>query len=209
MKEFKTVEGISVSNLMGIKEGYRVEPYGDNRWDNRWDFFINVSAENIDIVFRKLSAAVRTPGFLLLELGANAKIEETLRNSIFDPLHLDIFYIDGLDMPSFLEIYGEYAELLINDGEINYGFGSHNGLDEVFVAPYKIIKIMTDEPDKYKAVLREMGFQENATLKTVWQNFTLDQPGKRRAISRNGIDIYDMVERLKEKGLYLAEQREN
>lgn len=204
-KTFQTVEGVSVTNLDGIKEGYSIKKLAEDRTD----FILNVSAENMDVVFRKLCAVVRSPGFLLLELGTNAIIEETLRKTNTTPFHKDVFYMDGLDYPKFLKTYSEYADLLINDGMVNYGYGSHEGLDEVFVAEYKIISIMTDDAEKYRSVLKELGYRERVVFKTVWQNFSKLQPGHKETVTRNGIDSYDMVERLKEKGLYFAERRED
>lgn len=154
--EFKIVEGNHVPNLKGIGEGYCVE----KKSDNRLDITINVSAEKIDTVFRALCSLVRTPGFLLLEHGTNIKSEEKLRKSDNDPFHKDIYYLDGLELSEFMELYGKYAHLLINDGEINFGFGSHDGLDEVFVGTYKVFTILTDDIEKYRVMLDNLGYKE-------------------------------------------------
>lgn len=44
-------------------------------------------------------------------------------------------------------------------------------------------------------------------MRTVWSTFTADTPGRRICVKKNGIDIYEMIEELKEQGLYLAERR--
>jgi hypothetical protein len=102
---------------------------------------INVSAENIDNVFKSLCARVRSPGLLLLEHGTNAENENELRKSDTDLFHKDVFYLDGLEHKYFFELFDQYKELLINDGEINFGLGAHIGVDEIFVGPYKIFTI--------------------------------------------------------------------
>lgn len=203
-KPFRIVKGNHVPCLEGIEEGYSIRKNKEF-----YQLTINVSAENIDSVFRSLCIKVRTPGFLLLEHGTNAKIEEQLRKSDMDPFHKDVYYLDGLDHASFFQLYDQYKELFINDGEINYGFGSHTGIDEVYIGPYKIFTIFTDEVEKYFSALLDVGIPRVDELKTVWQNFTETAPGGRMTIKHNGIDIYNMVELLTEKGLYLGERRED
>lgn len=198
------MKGNHVPCLEGIEEGYTVRKNKEF-----YQLIINVSAENIDRVFRSLCMRIRTPGFLLLEHGTNTKIEEQLRKSDTDPFHKDVYYLDRLEHASFFQLYDKYKELLINDGEINYGFGSHTGMDEVYIGPYKIFTIFTDEVEKYFEVLSDVGIPKVEELKTVWQNFTKDAPGGRMTIKHNGIDIYKMVELLTEMGLYLGERRED
>ncbi len=203
-KPFNVVRGNHVPCLDGIEEGYSIRKY-----NNQYQLTINVSAENIDNVFRKLCASVRSPGFLLLEHGTNAKIEDELRKSDNDPFHKDVYYLDGLEHEYFFQIYDQYKELLINDGEINFGFGSHVTMDEIFVGPYKIFTVFTDDIDKYFNTLSDLGIYQKDELKTVWDNITPESPGSRMTIKHNGIDIYKMVKLLTETGLYLAERRED
>lgn len=203
-KSFTIVRGNHIPNLEGIMEGYSII-----QQKNTYQITINVSSENIDNVFQSLCKKVKTPGFLLLEHGTNANVEKQLRKSDLDPFHKDVYYLDGLDRKSFLNIYNEFKELLINDGEINYGFGSNIGTDEVFVGPYKIFTIFTQEVDKYIEVLSDFRFEKIENMKTVWDNFSGHAPGRRMTINYNGIDIYEMIEMLSKRGLYLAERRED
>ena len=203
-KPFTVVQGNYVSNLEGITEGYSI-----TQNNGSYQVIINVSSENIDNIFQSLCKKVETPGFLLLEHGTNENIEKQLRKSDSDPFHKDVYYLDGLNWESFLNIYIEFRELLINDGEINFGFGSHNGMDEVFIGPYKIFTIFTHEVEKYIEVLSYLGFEKYEAIKTVWDNFIDSTPGERMIIKHNGNDIYEMIEMLTKKGLYFAERRED
>lgn len=203
-KTFNVVKGNYIPNLDGIMEGYSIIQN-----DSLFQITVNVSAENIGNVFRRLCEKVKTPGFLLFEHGTNATIEKQLRKSDSDPFHKDVYYLDGLDWEVFLNLYNEYNELLINDGEINFGFGSHMGTDEVFVGPFKIFTIFTEELEKYIDVLSDLGFERLEDIRTVWDNFSESTPGSRNIIKHNGIDIYDMIELLTQRGLYLAERRED
>ncbi len=201
---FKLVKGNQVPNLDGIVEAYNIV-----KNENSYVITINVSAERIEMVFECLCKLVRNPAFLLLEHGTNANVEKELRQSDTAPFHKDVYYLDGLNFETFSSTYHKYKELLIHDGEINFGFGAHYGTDEVFVGPYKIFTIFTDEPEKYVSALVWLNFPKVDRIKTVWDNFTSDTPGGRMTITNNGINIYDMVELLKKDGLYLAERRED
>ena len=200
---FKLVKGVRVSNLNGIQEGYCVAEQ-----QNYFAITINVSAENIDSVFRSLSEKVRTPGFLLLEHRTHRDIERELRKNDTVPLHKDVFYLDGLQYDAFLTLYEKHKGLLVNNGMVQFGFGSHDGYDEVFVGKYKIFTVYTDDIGKYTDSLEQLGICRDDNLKTVWENFTAETPGRCETISIDNKNIYDIVEELKEFGLYFAERRE-
>lgn len=201
---FKLVKGVHVPNLQGIHEGYKMESKEDYTF-----FSVNVSEENIENLFKKLCSCVRTPAFLVIEVPTNGKVEEKIRKNDTDPFHNDVYYLDGGSYIDLLNVFDKYKELLINDGFINFGFGSHKGYDEVFIVDYKIFHIYTDEPEKYLKVLNELGIKADENYKTVWENFSHQSPGGVLSIEVDGLTIYDMVEELKKSGLYLSERREN
>lgn len=201
---FSVVKGCHVTCLDGIEESYSVRKINE-----RYQISINVSAENIDNVFSTLCMKVKTPAFLVLEHGTNATIEESLRECETDSFHKDIYYFDGLETESFLQRYDQYKELLINDGFINYGYGSHNTTDEVFVGPYKIFTIYTNEIEKYLDSLLELSIPRVEVLKTVWDNVSVDTPATRMSVKYNEKDIYNMIEELTKTGLYFAERQED
>lgn len=204
MNDFKMVRGCKVPDLRGIHEAYSI------RTEERFYFFeINVSAENVETVFRELSAEVREPAFLVLEHGTNRFVEEELRKSDTDPFHKDVHYLDGLTYKGLMELFDKYGELLVNDGGSSFGFGSHKGIDEVLVTRYIIFNIYTDDPEKYENRLIKLGFNKEEVLKTVWDTFTPETPGECESIEINGLDIYGLVEQLNIMGMYLAERRED
>lgn len=203
-RTFKLPEGIEVANLSGIFEAYSVKRMPDGHYV----FTLNVSAENIATVFCRLAAEVNEPAFLLFEMPTHRDIEEQLRKSDTDPFHRDIYYFDGLVWDNAKGIFDQYQYLLYNDGEVNFGLGSHEGHDEVFVAAYKIFHIYADDPRKYHEALKELGFEEVPQVKTVWENFSEQAPGRRLVLKNADPTIWQMVEQLKDRGLYLAERRE-
>lgn len=200
---FRLVQGVEVANLSGLEEAYSVKlvPKGYHV------FTVNVSAEKIPKAFRRLASEVAAPAFFLLELPTHRDVEEELRTSPSDPFHRDVYYMDGLTWPVAEDIFAGYEFLLTHDGEANFGYGSRVGRDEVFVGAYKIFYIYADNAEKYHVALRELGYQEVPQMKTVWDNFTQQSPGRRSVLTDTTPTIWQMAEQLKEKGLYLAERR--
>jgi hypothetical protein len=200
---FKLPNGIQVADLNGIHESYSVTVAGDGYHV----FTVNVSAENIHRVFCRLAAEVNEPAFLLLETGSHRDIEKQLRTKDDDPLHNDVYYLDGQKWADAKSVIDSYSNLFVHDGQICFGFGSHKGHDEVFVGAYKIFTIYADEPAKYEAALAELHIAKVPKVKTVWDNFAKESPGQRSTLPDITPTIWDMIERLKQKGLYLAERR--
>lgn len=199
---FNLVKGVSVSNLQDIYECYSIDIN-----DKYTSICINVSAENIENLFKRLCSCVRTPGFFVLEVPTNANVEADIRKNNMDSFHNDVYYLDGGSYSDLLNLFDKYKELLINDGFIKFGFGSHKGYDEVFVVDYKIFQIYTDEPEKYFVILNEIGVNENKNYKNVWDNFSKKTPGVVKAYEIEGFSVYDMIDELKKMGLYFAERR--
>ena len=202
---FQLANGIQVADLSGIREAYGVTV----AQDGYHVFTVNVSAEKIHDVFCRLAAEVNQPAFLLLETGTHRDVEAQLRKNESEPFHKDVYYLDGLKWPRAKSVLDSYAELFTHDGQLNYGFGSHEGHDEVLVGPYKIFTIYADDPAKYETALAELGIGRVERVKTVWDNFNQVSPGKRNALTEATPTIWDMIEHLKQQGLYLAERRED
>jgi hypothetical protein len=201
---FQLPKGIQVADLSGIQEAYAVSVAPDGYHV----FTVNVSAENIHRVFCKLAMEVNEPAFLLLESGSTQQVESQLRKHDTDPFHKDVHYLDDINWLRAKSIFDSYEELFTHDGCLNYGFGSHVGHDEVFVGPYKIFVIYADNPEKYEVALEELGTAKVDRLKTVWDNFSPETPGRTNALTQAVPTIWEMIEQLKQQGLYFAERRE-
>lgn len=200
---FKLSQGIHVADLAGIEEAYSVKLVPDGFYV----FTVNVSADNIPKMFRRLASEVAEPAFWLLELPTHRDVEEQLRTTPSDPFHRDVWYLDGLTWQVAQGIFDCYEQLLTHDGEANFGYGSHAGHDEVLVGAYKVFYIYADEPEKYHSALRERGYDEVPRVKTVWENFTQETPGRRSVLTNANPTIWQMAEQLKAHGMYLAERR--
>jgi len=202
---FRTVEGIDVPNLKGVHEAYSVS----KTTNGYHHLIINVSAERVPEVYLRLTHEVTEPAFFLMEVGTHEDVEKELRKNDSDPFHKDVYYLDGINREKGCAVFTKYEDLLVNDGMVMFGFGAHEGKDEVFVGAYKIIEIYADNPDKYLAALTELGIGKEDRVKTVWQTFSQTSPGRRNALRGRDKTIWDMVEELKPEGLYLAERRED
>lgn len=204
MSKFKAVKGVYIPKVDELENSFSIE----NR-ETKYLISANVDAEIIASTFFELAEKMSMPGFLILEVGTNLKVEKEFRVENTSKFHKDVFYLDGMDWSKFETIFNDYKELLVNDGMVNFGFGSHSGKEEIFVAPYKVFTIWTQRPEEFKKVFLSRDFKEVENLKTAWHLFSQKEPGQKSAIQVNGKGVYDMVDDLKLKGLYFAERRED
>ncbi|MHC5020073.1 MAG: hypothetical protein ACYTGX_08175, partial [Planctomycetota bacterium] len=145
MTAFQLVAGVEVPDLTGIHEGFssRATARGYHQ------ITVNVSAPRLEQTVLGLAKRVAEPGFLVLEVPCEEAVEAELREDDGAPFHRDVYYLDGIDYQRFASLVQSEAPILIEDGEVNFGFGSHDGYDEVFVGAYKIVSIYAEEPRKY------------------------------------------------------------
>lgn len=202
--DFKLGTGVHVTDLSGIREGYAVKETAQYSL-----ITANVSADRLEETFLGLARLVNTPGYAIIEVPVNQEIEEALRTSDADPFHKDVYYMDGIDFEILEVLFTSNLGLLVNDGGINFGFGSHQGYDEVFVGRYKFMQIYTKEPDKYTRELQRLGYEQRDPLRTVWDNISPNTPGYTELLTIEGENIYDLVERLVGEGFYFVERRED
>ncbi|MEO5915849.1 MAG: hypothetical protein ABIS50_16555 [Luteolibacter sp.] len=198
-----TPQGIVVPFPERLTEGYEVI----TRKAGGYHLRINIDGARLSDIFIELVQLIPEPGFLILESPCNQVRELELRKSESDPFHRDVYYLDGLERYQFMQIFEEYSDLLVHDGYINFGFGSHNTdhKDEIFVGAYKITSIFTDDITDYESAFKRLAIPRCEKLTTAWDTFSDERPGVRMAWSRGHFDIYEMIEiLLREKGLYHA-----
>lgn len=204
---FKLSFGVSVPDLTGIEQAYEV------RQTEKYTIFtVNISRDNLEHALLSLIPLVATPGFFVLEVPSHEETEQRLRKNNDDPFHKDVYYLDGQEMVGFKQLWEVSRELLLDDGMVTFGFGSHPNctdgqFDEVFVGKYKILTLYSNNPNKFIQALAELGIPQVEKLRTVWDNFSEENPGSAETIQINGKDIYDLAETLKEQGLYFKEHR--
>ena len=198
-----TPKGIKVPFPERLAEGYEVIA----RESGGCHVLVNIDGTRLAEVFRGLVELVPDPGFLVLESPCNEARELELRKTESDPFHRDVYYLDGLDRYRFFQIFDDYSELLVHDGFVYFGFGSHctKQRDEVFVGSYKIASVFTDDPAPYEAVLGGYEIPRVSKLTTAWDTFSEKNPGVRGRWRQGEMDIYSMIESLmRERNLYHA-----
>jgi hypothetical protein len=155
-----------------------------------------------------LARQVRVPGFLVIEVPTHQDIEEKLRTKPSDPFHKDTYYLDGIERSVFERIVTENEEFFLDDGQLQFGFGSHSGVDEVMVGRYKLVTVLADQSAKFVKALQGLGYEQRGDrLRTVFDTFTRETPGSTEIIKVEGKTIYEMVKDLTRSGLRFAERR--
>lgn len=196
--DFKLALGYSAENLEGIHPAYSSE-------ENRISAVL--SEEQISPVVNELIKLLPEPVFFFIELPCSADEEKSLRKTKADPLHCKVYYLDNCTAQVAEAIMKRYGQLLIADGLVKFGFGSHKSGDEIYCLKYNEMIVFGGE--KYAEVFDKMNIPREEEFKSVWDNFTNDTPGECRAVEIDGETVYDIPENLKSEGMYYAETREN
>ena len=203
-REFKVADGCKVPHLTGIEEGYGI----DERKDGKYHIIVNVSVERLREVFLGLSALVSPPTFGIIECPTREPEEKKLWKDGSKVFHRNVYYRDNTSIGDLTRIFSLNPDLFVHDGMTTFGFARKNILDEVFVGKYKILKILTTEPQKYIQYLDGLGLELRVPLKTVWDNFSDEVPGKSIRMYYDGEDIYGLIDRLKSEGFFFFDYRE-
>lgn len=168
----------------------------------------NVNASKMKEIFQHFICMQEERLFFILELPASEMDERKLRKSQADPMHKDIYYIDGLTNEQALLLLIRYGELLINDGMSKVGFGVHNGTAEIMREKYNVMTLWSNCLDKYDGFFEAHGIPKVEKCLTAWETFSVVTPGTSSRIEVNGLDVFDLPEKLKGWGIYFSERVE-
>jgi hypothetical protein len=196
----KMIKGCRVHNPTILYEGYEQIYSG---------FVANVDADKIRILFENFVKLHNELCFIILEVPTNAKEETALLSDGTSPLHKDVYYIDGLTPARAVEFLDVFGEWLIHDGMSSFGIGVHSGANEIVKGKYNVVTVYTQDKRKYDGFFETLGIWQASELKTAWDYFTSDTPGDSFLYTYKGKNIYDLIEHLKQYGLYFAERRED
>jgi hypothetical protein len=118
------------------------------------------------------------------------------------PFKAELLFFDLRTKKHIYEAMDHYGEILLNDGMSKFGIRSHETADEIFIEKYKIVYIYSKNVKQYTGLLDSYGIIETNDLITAWNTFSSDYPGECSRVAINNIDIYDVVEMLKETVIY-------
>lgn len=196
----KMIKGCRIHNPAMLYEGYEQIDSG---------FVANVDADKIQSLFENFVKLHNEPCFVILEVPTNVKEETTFLLNGTSPLHKDVYYIDGLTPARAVEFLNVFGEWLIHDGLSSFGIGIHSGANEIVTGKYNVVTVYTRDKQKYDGFFETLGIRQASDLKTAWDYFNSDAPGDSFLYTYKGKNIYDLIEHLKQYGLYFAERRED
>ena len=213
MSMFQMIKGASIPDASKLREEYQVDED---------TLSANVSAENIPRVFETFLNRMREdePLFMFIEvplkrdeeLELNPQAEKEIREGKIEYLHKAVYYLDGFDRETMLGFLDSgIGELLINDGLVCFGFGSLDSNIELGKYKYNVLKGYFNGQDAIclTEIFDEFNIPCVPEIVTAWQLFTDERPGVCRKIEFDGRTVYDLIDQLKELGLYKAETRES
>ena len=168
----------------------------------------NVSAEKVSKMMTDFIDMHDEPLFMILEVPTNEHEESKCENGRIEKFHRDVYYLDGCSQDRAKAILDEFGELLINDGLCTFGFGGHYSNDEIIFGKYNVMTVFAKDTETNKAVFEKNEVERAEVLVTAWETFSSEHCGISHKNTINGEDVYTIIDKLKEKGLYFAERRE-
>lgn len=200
----KMIEGAEIEDFDKLNEEYEIK-------EKR--IVANVNADKILNMFYDFIDAKKGLYFLIIEIPTRTNGEEHLKeNGKIKAFHKDVYYRDGMSKEFAKEVLSNIGDLFINDGMAHIGIGNHDNNSEIMTAKYNVVSIYFEDNDvgTYEKIFINNGIKRTDTLKTAWDFFSEENPGKSICINRDGKNVYDTVEVLKDSiGLYFAERRED
>lgn len=193
------IKGCRINDPSILFEGYEQLEYG---------FIANVNAEKIQQLLEDFVLLHNEYCYIIIEIPTNVKEETVLTDEGSQSFHKDVYYLDGLTPDRAVEFLRVFGEWFVHDGMSSFGIGLHSGGNEIVLGKYNVVTVYTKNPQKYIDFFELHNIHEVFDLKTAWNYFTHDTPGDSFLYEYKGKNVYDMVEYLKQYGLYFAERRE-
>lgn len=190
----KIKKGSIIPENIKIKEEYKVE--NDT-------IVLNIDVDKINKLLKSFVKMQKEELFLFIEVPTNIKeLNEEKEN------YTDVYYLDGISINEIDELLNRYGDILINDGLCEFGFGVKSFNEEIMSLKYNMITIYSKENvNKYIYLLNELRINKTIDFKSAWDYFTKDNPGISKLYEKEEQTVYDIIEILKEKGLYLGERK--
>lgn len=203
---FNLIKGAKISENISLKEEYEI--------NGNW-IYANISAENIRRIINQFIEIENTELFcLFIEIPANMTDENVIRKTedgycVTEKMHKDIYYLDDISAKDLNELLNVFEDILINDGLSSFGVLSQKG-NEIGKYKYNVMGAYSDGEDLSPIIeaFYNVKIPRTDKLVTAWDYFTQDNPGESELYKKDGKTIHDVVETLKEVGMYKYEQRE-
>lgn len=187
-KQIKLIHGIEFSGADKLKAEFKTDGKS---------LTTTLSAEDYSAFFPKAAGALLEPLFFFAELPA----EESGKDSD----EYKTYYLDNCTLPVIRAILKRYGGILYSDGVLRFGFGSHKTDDEVYMQEYQQLSIYSHNISAFRNILSELGYSENPAASTLWDIISEDDPISGESVEFDGKTAADMIDNLRELGLYQAE----
>ena len=190
----KIKKGSIIPENIKIKEEYKVE--NDT-------IVLNIDVDKINKLLKSFVNLQKEELFLFIEIPTNInELNEEKEN------YTDVYYLDGISINEIDELLNGYGDILINDGLCEFGFGVKSFNEEIMSLKYNMITIYSKgNVNKYIDLLNELKINKTIDFKSAWDYFTEENPGISKLYEKEKQTVYDIIEILKEKGLYLGERK--
>lgn len=182
-KQIKLIHGIEFSGAQALKPEFRVDG---------GSIVLTLSAEDYPEFFQKAVSLLLEPIFFFAEL-PDAEGEE-----------YETYYLDNCTLPVIKAIIKRYSGILYSDGVLRFGFGSHKTEDEIYMQEYQQLRIYARDAKPFKSLLSSLGYSESPSAKTLWDLISEKCPISGESVECDGVTAADMIENLKDAGLYRA-----
>lgn len=189
----KMKKGSIIPDTVILKEEYKKE---------KNNIIANIDVDKIHKIIKKFIDIQNEELFLFIEIPTNLN---ELENKNED--YIDIYYKDGLTSKEAHSLLKEYGEILINDGLCKFGFGTKSFNDEIMSHKYNIVTVFSKNIDKYDSLFSDFEIKETNNYKCAWDFFRPDSPGISNIYEKDGKTVFDIIEELKDSGLYLGERK--
>ncbi len=185
--KFNLAQGNRVDDISNIHQAYHIK-------NN--NILCNVSFENLKKTVTGLVNLLAEPLFFFIEVPSD--------NIDSDDDNMDVYYLDNCTLPVILAIIERYGDILFNDGIAEFGFGSLANDDEIYIMKYKLLNIYSSDIGKFSDFLDKIDFPKENNIVTVWDVLSETNTGSCTSVESEGENIYDIIENLKEVGMYFS-----
>lgn len=186
-ENFTLAQGNQLTCIDGVHEAYHIKDK---------NILCNISYENLNdslvMLIKQLSGSL----FFFMEIPSD-KIDASQDSK-------DVYYLDNCTPDVIFAILKRYEDILLNDGIMEFGFGSLQENEEICIKEYKVISIYSENIEKYSKCLDKLKFPKEDTIVTVWDLFSETNTGSCTIVECEGEDYFDIIENLKEVGMYFS-----
>ncbi len=172
--------------------------------------YANVNASKVLGMMKHFIKMHNEPLFFILEIPCREEDGITESKSLVNTNNdFDIYFIDGLSKEQACQCIDALGNFLVKDGMNTFGIGGHKSHEEILFGKYNVMTLYTQDPDKYRNLLKEFRIEQTDTLITAWDTFDREHFGECTLYVSKEADktIYDIPNAYKDFGMYLYEAR--